>query len=70
MIAEILFAAVFSVASVQDTNNMKRDVTALELFLKDQEEYRIYCPQIKWSQPNIEVYKKSLVSQLPKGCKV
>ena len=50
-------------------DNLKRDMRALELFLQDQEDYRTYCPKKRWSQPDIEVYKKSLRSHLPKGCK-
>jgi|TARA_R110002012_G_scaffold192740_1_gene360345 hypothetical protein len=50
-------------------DNLKRDMRALELFLQDQEDHRTYCPKKRWSQPDIEVYKKSLRSHLPKGCK-
>ena len=50
-------------------NNLKRDMRALELFLQDQEDHRTYCPKVRWSQPDIEVYKRTLTSQLPKGCK-
>jgi hypothetical protein len=69
MISEILFVAIFSTAAVQETDNLKRNMVALELFLRDQEDHKNYCPEIKWQQPNIEVYKKVLASQLPEGCK-
>lgn len=65
----MLLATVFSTAAVQETNNLKRDMVALELYLKDQEEYITYCPQIPWAQPSIEIYKKQLTSQLPENCK-
>ena len=48
---------------------LKRDMKALEIFLQDQDDYSKYCPQKDWTQPDIEVYKKTLKSQLPKGCK-
>ena len=38
MITEILFAAIFSTAAVQETGDLKRDMAALEMFLKDQVE--------------------------------
>ncbi len=69
MITEIFFAAMFSTAAVQETDDLKRNMAALELFLKDQEDYRQHCPDIKWTQPDIKIYKKELVSQLPAGCK-
>lgn len=69
MITEIFFVAIFSTAAVQETDSLKRNMAALELFLKDQEDHNQYCPQIKWIQPDIDVYKKKLMSQLPEGCK-
>lgn len=69
MIAGILLATVFSTIAVQETNDLKKNMAALELYLKDQEEHRALCPQTAWVQPSIEVYKSRLVSQLPKGCK-
>ncbi len=69
MIVEFLFAAVFSTAAVQETNDLKRNMAALEIYLKDQEEHKVLCPRIVWVQPDIEVYKRQLVSQLPKECK-
>jgi hypothetical protein len=49
-------------------NDLKRDIAALELFLQDQEDYEKYCPKLPWKQPEIEVYKKELISQLPENC--
>jgi len=69
MITEFFFAAIFSTAAVQETDDLKRNMAALELFLKDQEDHKQHCPNIKWTQPDIEVYKKELASQLPTGCK-
>ena len=48
--------------------DLKRDMIALELFLQDQEDHHKYCSKIPWKQPDIEVYKKELISQLPENC--
>ncbi len=69
MIAELLLAAVFSTGAVQETDGLKRNMVALEIYLKDQEEHKALCPHLAWVQPDIEVYKQQLVSQLPKECK-
>ena len=66
MIAGLLIAAL-AVAGPQD--DLKRDMKALEIYLQDQEDHKNYCPKTKWNQPDIEVYKRTLSSQLPKGCK-
>jgi len=52
-----------------ECDDLKRDMIALELFLKDKEEHKEHCPKLKWKQPDISVYKETLKSQLPKGCK-
>ncbi len=58
-----------TVAVAEPTDDLKRDMQALELFLQDQEDHKKYCPTIEWKQPEIKVYKKTLKSQLPDGCK-
>lgn len=50
------------------TDDLKRDMKALELFLQDQDDHRNYCPRLKWEQPDISIYKETLESQLPEGC--
>ena len=52
-----------------ECDDLKRDMIALELFLKDKEDKKEYCPKLKWNQPDISVYKETLKSQLPKECK-
>ena len=62
----------FSLASPvygQETDELKRDMKALELYLQDQKDYEEYCPKISSLQPEIEVYKEKLESHLPEGCK-
>ena len=56
-------------AAAQDSEDLKRDMIALELFLQDQKDHKEYCPSVDWEQPEISVYKKTLKSQLPEGCK-
>tara|TARA_R100000388_G_C7224326_1_gene150871 strand:+ start:115 stop:321 length:207 start_codon:yes stop_codon:yes gene_type:complete len=52
-----------------ESDDLKKDMKALEIFLQDKEDKKIHCPKLKWKQPDIEVYKKTLKSQLPKECK-
>ena len=60
---------VFSLAFAEPTDDLKRDMKALEIFLQDKEDKQTHCPKLKWEQPDIEVYKKTLKSQLPENCK-
>ena len=62
LLASLTFAA-------PECDELKRDMIALELFLKDKEDKKEYCPNLKWEQPDISVYKKELKSQLPEECK-
>jgi len=52
-----------------ECDDLKKDMIALELFLQDQDDKEEFCPKLKWTQPDIEVYKKTLKSQLPEECK-
>ena len=52
-----------------ESDDLKKDMRALEIFLQDKEDKKAYCPKLKWKQPDIEVYKKTLKSQLPESCK-
>ena len=62
LLASLTFAA-------PECDDLKRDMMALELFLKDKEDKKEHCPQLKWEQPDISVYKETLKSQLPANCK-
>ena len=57
------------IAASEPCDDLKRDMVALEIFLQDREDHKEFCPQVEWEQPDIEVYKKELKSQLPEGCK-
>ena len=65
----LLLLAMIGNTNAQQCDDLKKDMKALELFLQDQEDHEKYCPKLKWEQPEIEVYKKELKSQLPEGCK-
>ena len=52
-----------------ECDELKRDMIALELFLQDISDKKEFCPKLDWEQPDIDVYKKELKSQLPEGCK-
>ena len=52
-----------------ECDDLKKDMIALELFLQDQDDKEKFCPNLDWAQPDIEVYKKTLKSQLPEECK-
>lgn len=64
----LLFQSPFAKAA-PECDDLKRDMIALELFLKDKEDKKEHCPNIKWEQPEISVYKETLKSQLPEECK-
>ena len=63
----MLLVGSFTIAKPMD--DLKRDTKALELFLQDKDDKKEYCPKLKWNQPDISVYKKTLKSQLPTNCK-
>jgi hypothetical protein len=65
----ILFLALALSIAEEPTDEMKRDIMALELFLQDKVDHEKYCPQICWEQPKLDVYKEKLESQLPEDCK-
>ena len=69
MIRAGLLMITLSAQAEAPTDDLKRDMKALELFLQDQEDHKEYCPKLKWKQPEISVYKEKLKPQLPEGCK-
>jgi len=52
----------------EKTEDLKNNMVALEIFLKDQEDYEKFCPKKKWTQPEMIEYKKKLRSMLPEDC--
>jgi hypothetical protein len=55
--------------STEDISEMERSARALELYLQDQKDHEKHCPNIEWNQPALNIYKTTLSSQLPEGCK-
>lgn len=55
--------------STENISEMERSARALELYLQDQKDHEEHCPNIKWDQPSLDIYKTTLSSQLPEGCK-
>ena len=64
MIRAGLLMMTLSVQAEAPTDDLKRDMKALELFLQDQEDHKEHCPKLKWKQPEISVYKEKLKSIL------
>tara|TARA_R100000008_G_scaffold86821_2_gene81865 strand:- start:1796 stop:2023 length:228 start_codon:yes stop_codon:yes gene_type:complete len=50
-------------------DDLVRNTKALELYLQDQEDHDKYCAAEEWEQPDIDVYKEKLESQLSDFCK-
>ena len=53
----------------EQTQELKQEIDALFIFLKDQEDHKLICPDLEWEQPDISVYKEEKKSQLPPECK-
>ena len=69
MKSAMMMALLATAIASDSSDDLKRDMKALEIYLQDQEDHKEYCPKIKWEQPDIKVYKEKLKSQLPEGCK-
>ena len=69
MISAVLMLTLLGDIAAAESDDLKRDMKALELYLQDEKDHKEHCPKIKWEQPNIKIYKKELKSQLPSGCK-
>tara|TARA_Y100001963_G_scaffold132265_1_gene190576 strand:+ start:561 stop:773 length:213 start_codon:yes stop_codon:yes gene_type:complete len=54
---------------MNDMDDVKNDMCALEFFLQDKEDHKNHCPKLKWEQPKLEKYKEDPKSYLPKECK-
>lgn len=68
--AELLTTVAEEASKTTDekAEDLKNEMIALELFLKDQEDRETFCPKIKWEQPEIIEYRKKLRSLLPDDC--
>jgi hypothetical protein len=73
ILASFLFAAITLPIDLDklksDLSDMERDALALELYLQDKQDYKDNCSHIEWTQPPLSIYKETLRSHLPEGCK-
>ena len=49
-------------------DDLVRNTKALELYLQDKEDYQKYCSHLPWEQPDIDIYKEKLETQLTEQC--
>ena len=49
-------------------DDLVRNTKALELYLQDKEDYDKYCSHLPWEQPDIDIYKEKLETQLTEQC--
>lgn len=54
---------------MNDMDDVKNDICALEFYLQDKKDKEEHCPNLKWDQPKLEKYKKDPKSHLPEECK-
>ena len=69
MKSALMMVLLATAVASDSSDDLKRDMKALEIYLQDQEDHKEHCPKMKWEQPEIKVYKEKLKSQLPEGCK-
>ena len=63
-----LVAEEASKSTGEKAEDLKNNMIALELFLKDQEDHEKFCSKLEWTQPEMIEYKKKLRSLLPEDC--
>jgi len=52
----------------EGVKGLKNGVLGLEFYLKDKKYHERVCPNLRWKQPSLEVYKERPKSYLPKEC--
>lgn len=52
----------------EDMSDLVRKTKALELYIQDEQDYEKYCSHLPWEQPEIQVYREKLESQLTEQC--
>ena len=64
-----LFTILFSTpVNGEDMSDLVRKTKALELYIQDKQDYEKYCSHLPWEQPEIQVYRENLESQLTEQC--
>lgn len=64
-----MFMILFSTSlKGEGMDDLVRNTKALELYLQDKDDYEKYCSHLPWEQPDIDVYKEKLETQLTEQC--
>ena len=64
-----LFTILFSPpANGDEMSDLVRKTRALELYIQDEQDYDKYCSHLPWEQPDIQIYREKLESQLTEQC--
>jgi hypothetical protein len=64
-----LFTILFSLpANGDEISDLVRKTKALELYIQDEQDHDKYCSHLPWEQPEIQVYREKLESQLTEQC--
>jgi hypothetical protein len=64
-----MFMILFSTSlKGEGMDDLVRNTKALELYLQDKEDYEKYCSHLPWEQPDIDIYKEKLETQLTEQC--
>jgi hypothetical protein len=64
-----LFTILFSLpANGDEMSDLVRKTKALELYIQDEQDHDKYCSHLPWEQPEIQVYREKLESQLTEQC--
>ena len=58
-----------NIISQEELTQIEIASQATEIYLQDQRSHTKHCPDLRWNQPPLEVYKKQFKSRLPKKCK-
>jgi FPC/CPF motif-containing protein YcgG len=64
-----LFTILFSLpVNGDEISDLVRKTKALELYIQDEQDHDKYCSHLPWEQPEIQVYREKLESQLTEQC--
>ena len=64
-----MFMILFSTSlKGEGMDDLVRNTKALELYLQDKDDYEKYCSHLPWEQPDIDIYKEKLETQLTEQC--
>lgn len=70
LFALTLFMQFFFGQAFAAPSDLYSKIRALEIYLQDQKDHEKYCPELEWEQPDINIYREKLETQLPSECPV